>query len=87
MIKKYFKKFISSATIENFFLICVIVNSVYLALEGIIVDENIQIANFIFTLLFLIECFCKLIGFGIESIINFFFFYYQYELLDYWRLN
>lgn len=49
------KKIITSAFFENFILICVIVNSVYLAIEGIIEDETIQLANAFFTIFFFIE--------------------------------
>ena len=49
------KKIITSASFENFIIICVIVNTIYLAIEGIVDDETSERANMIFTIFFCIE--------------------------------
>ena len=59
ILRKKFRNFMNSASTENFFIICVIVNSVCLALEGIINEEIIQHGNLVFNILFFIEMIYK----------------------------
>ena len=75
---------ITSAIFENFIIICVIVNSIYLAIEGIIADDTIDLANKVFTIFFFIEMIWKLIAFGITC---FFFIIIININIDYWKNN
>lgn len=67
MFRRYTKDFVESSLIENFLMICVFLNTLTLALDGLVNDEiagYFTTMNLVFTMVFTFEMIFKILGMG-----------------------
>jgi len=68
---KYFKGIVLSSYFDNFLMLCVLANTVVLAMEGLFNDDasldRLKNLNLFFTIMFTIELALKIIALGIIS--------------------
>jgi len=63
-----------SQLMNNFLLLCVILNTVVLAMDGLFSEESqinlLSTFNLVFTIIFIIEMGLKILGFGLKGAYN-----------------
>lgn len=70
-VRKYIRKFIRHPIFENFIILSVFINTVVLALDGLVTDkkghEILDGMNLTFTIIFNVEMVLKLLGLGVKN--------------------